>query len=173
MAEFRGQSAITIRVPRERVYAYLADFPKHSEWAANIGKITPITPGAIAVGSRFRSEEGPPPVPAFTRLKMMVQFMRGVLGGAKSYSEATITALEPHHRIAWEAGIPKGNGFFNRAEWEFVLEAQGEATHLTQRFHWKPQHPAAEKMVSAAGVEGLQRAVAVSLAQLKHHLERE
>lgn len=171
MSDFKGQVVITIQSPVETVYAYLSDFTRHSEWAQNIGKITPITTGPVAVGSRFRSDEGPPPVRTMQKLKMMIQFMRGVIGGAKPYSEAKITALEPHHRIAWEAGIPKGDGFFNFAEWEFLLEPQGNATHLIQRFHWKPQTPTAERMVSAAGVEGLENAVAVSLRQLKRRLE--
>lgn len=53
-----------------------------------------------------------------------------------------------------------------------MLEPQGAATHLTQRFCWKPQNPTtAERMVGAAGSEGLEKAVAVSLAQLKRRLE--
>jgi hypothetical protein len=102
---------------------------------------------------------------------MMASFMQGIFGGAKPYSEAKITALESPRRIAWQAGIPKGDGFFNFAEWEFALEPQGNATHLTQRFHWKPQNPTAERMVAAAGVEGLEHAVAVNLARLKRRLE--
>jgi hypothetical protein len=102
---------------------------------------------------------------------MMVPFVLGLLGGAKPYSEAKITALESPDRIARQAGIPKGDGFFNFAEWEFVLEDQGNATHLTQRFNWKPQTPTAERMVSAAGVEGLEDAVTVNLTRLKHRLE--
>jgi hypothetical protein len=123
------------------------------------------------VGTVFKAQEGAPPVTPGRKARMMLQFVLGVLGGAKSYSEARITALEPARRIAWQAGIPKGDGFFNQADWEFALEAQGAATHLTQCFHWKPQNPTAERMVSAAGVEGLRSAVAVSLLELKRLLE--
>ena len=103
MPNYAGQSTITIQARIESVYAYLADFSRHSEWAKNVGKITPLTPGAVAVGSRFKSEEGPPPVPVGQRVNMMLHFIRGLLSGAKPYSEATITALEPPHRIAWNA----------------------------------------------------------------------
>jgi uncharacterized membrane protein len=171
MPEYQGQSTITIEAPIDRVYAYLADFRKHPEWAKNLSKVTQVTPGPIAVGTVFKTQEGVPPVRVGQKVKMMMSFMQGLLGGAKPYSEATITALESPGCIAWQAGIPKGAGFFNFAEWEFVLEALGNATHLTQRFHWKPQTPTAERMVSAAGVEGLENAVAVNLTRLKRRLE--
>ena len=171
MSEYKGQSSITIQVPIDRVYAYLADFRRHPEWAENLSKVTQVTPGPIAVGTVFKTQEGVPPVRLGQKVKMMVPFMLGVLGGAKPYSEAKITVLESPDHIAWQAGIPKGDGLFNLAEWEFVLEAQGDATHLTQGFHWKPQNPTAERMVSAAGVEGLENAVAINLTRLKRRLE--
>ena len=171
MDEISGQAIITIQAPAEAVYDYLVDFPRHTEWAQNIDKVTQLTPGPIGVGTSFKTEEGPPPVALGQKLRMMVHFVGGVLSGAKPYSEARITALEPGRRIAWEAGIPKAGGYFNRAEWEFVLEPRGAATHLTQRFHWQPQEPGAARMVGAAGQAGLERAVGVSLAQLKRRLE--
>ncbi len=166
------EESLTIQAPVEQVYAYLADFPHHPEWVKNVSKITPLTSQAQGVGATFKCEEGPPPVTFGQTLGMMRHFIAGLLGGMKPYSVAKITALEPHRRIAWEAGIPKGQGYFNFAEWEFVLEPQGSSTQLTQRFHWKPQNPTAERMVGAAGSAGLERAVAVSLAQLKRRLEQ-
>lgn len=171
MSEYQGQAAITIDAPVERVYDYLADLPRHTEWVKNVSTITPLTAQRSGVGATFRCEEGPPPGPLGQTLGMMRHFIAGLLGGAKSYSVATITALEPHRRIAWEAGIPKGEGYFNFAEWEFVLEPSGTGTSLTQRFQWKPQTSTAERMVKAAGRAGLERAVAINLAQLKHRLE--
>lgn len=172
MNEYKGQVAITIQAPAQQVYDYLADFRRHPEWVDNLSQVTQLSTGPIGVGTTFKTQEGPPPVTSrLEKLRMMVHFVAGVLGGARPYSEATITALEPHRRIAWQAGIPQGAGFFNFAEWEFVLEPEGSATRLTQRFHWKPQNPTAEHMVGAAGAAGLERACAVSLAQLKRRLE--
>ena len=171
MPEYKGQSTITIEVPIDRVYAYLADFRRHPEWAMNLSKVTQVTPGPVAVGTVFKAQEGAPPVQMGQKVKMMVSVTLGILGGAKPYSEAKITALESPDRIAWQAGMPKGAGFFNFAEWEFVLSTQGNATQLTQRFHWKPQTPTAERMVAAAGAKGLEDAVAVNLTRLKHRLE--
>jgi uncharacterized membrane protein len=36
MPEYKGQSAITIQAPVDRVYAYLADFRRHPEWVKNL-----------------------------------------------------------------------------------------------------------------------------------------
>jgi uncharacterized membrane protein len=171
MSEYQGQVAITIEAPIAGVYAYLLDFTKHPEWAMNLSKVTPMTPGPVAVGTRFQTQEGPPPVTPGQKAKMMLYFVLGLLKGAKPYSEATITALEPPCRIAWQAGVPKGDGFFNFAEWEFVLAPQGTATRVTQHFNYQPQNPTAERMVKAAGAKGLETAVAASLAQLKRRLE--
>lgn len=172
MSEYKGQTSITIQAPVETVYAYLADFPKHAEWARNIGSVTQIGAGPIEIGTRFKTAEGPPPVKLTQKIKMMLHFARGIFGGAKPYSVAKITALDPPGRIGWEAGIPKGDGFFNFVEWEFILEPQGTSTHLTQRYHWQPQNPTAERMVKAAGMPGIEQAVGKSLAELKKHMEK-
>jgi hypothetical protein len=106
-----------------------------------------------------------------TKLRMMVFFMAGLTTGAKSYSEARITALEPGRRIAWQAGIPRGAGYFNQADWEIILEPQNGATRLIQRFRYLPQTPLAGQMVGAAGREGIEQSCAVNLARLKTVLE--
>jgi uncharacterized protein YndB with AHSA1/START domain len=172
MPTYAGAAAIKIQAPVETVYAYLDDFTHHPEWVKNVSKVEQLSPGPARVGTVFKTSGGPPPVAPGRKAAMMAQFLFGVLGGAKSYSEARITALEPPRRIAWRAGIPKGEGFFNLAEWGFLLEPRGSATALTQRFCWQPQNPTAERMVRAAGVDGLQQAVAVSLAELKRRLEK-
>lgn len=172
VVEFKGQTSISIQVPIERVYAYLVDFQNHPEWAQNLNKVTKRSPGTIAVGTVFRTEEGPPPVPLGTRLKMMVHFMSGVFSGAKTYSEAKITALETNRRIAWEAGIPKGDHFLSFAEWEFILVPQGNFTQLTQHFRYAPSDSSGQRMIGAAGTEGLTRACSVNLERLKIHLEQ-
>jgi hypothetical protein len=111
-------------------------------------------------------------VPLAQKLMMMVFFIAGVASGAKTYSQAEITSLELGRRIAWQAGVPKGEHYFNLAQWEIILEPQGQATHLIQRFQYLPQTGAARRMVGAAGAKGIEDACAVSLAQLKTILER-
>lgn len=98
---------------------------------------------------------------------MMRHFIGGLLRGAKPYSQTEITALEPGQRIAWRAGVPREEGYFNLAEWEFILQPQGEVTKLIQRFCYRPQTTGAARMIGTVGVDGITRACAVNLAHLK------
>lgn len=167
MKQYNGEVSITIQAPIESVYAYLLDFTRHPEWVANVSKVQQLTPGAIDVGTVFECQEGPPPVNLGSKLRMMVHFVRGVVSGAKTFSRAEITALEPNRRIAWKAGIPKGEGYFNLALWEFVLEEQGQATRLKQSFSYQPQESEAASMIASAGVEGLRLACGRNLSRLQ------
>ena len=173
MSDVSGKTSILIDAPAQEVYAYLLDFTRHPEWVKNLQRVRQESSGPIGVGTTFQTSEGPPPVPLPTRLRMMRHFIGGLLSGAKPYSQAEITALEPGKRIAWRAGIPRGQGYFNLAEWEFILQPQGEATRLIQRFWYKPQAPGAARMVGAAGEGGIARACAINLARLKSRAEQQ
>lgn len=170
--EVTGETAIVIEATPEKIYTYLLDFTRHPEWVANLSKVTQVSSGAIGVGTLFHTQESAPPVPFLRKLNMMRYFMIGLISGVKPYSEAEITALEPNQRIAWKAGLRKGNGWFNQAEWEIVLQPQGSGTLLTQRLCFLPQTAMAARMVNAAGAGGLARATQVSLQQLKKVLEK-
>jgi hypothetical protein len=172
VSEFKGQTSIVINASPEATYQYLVDFRRHPEWAQNLSKVIQTSRGPIGVGTTFKTQEGPPPVTLGQKLRMMRYFILGVLSGAKTFSEAKITVLEPPRRIAWQAGVPKGVGYLSFAEWEFHLEPQGADTHLTQRFRYTPSDPIGQRMVGAVGVEGIERACAISLMQLKRHLEQ-
>jgi uncharacterized membrane protein len=172
MDTIQGETEQVINVPSATLYTYLLDFTRHPEWASNLSRVSQVTPGPIGVGTIFRTQEGPPPVPLLARLRMMRHFVAGLLSGARPYSQAEITALEPGQRIAWRAGIPRGEGYFNLAEWQFILQPQAEATRLIQRFCYKPQAPAAARMIGTAGSDGITRACAVNLARLKTVAER-
>ena len=167
METIQGETELVIKVPSTALYAYLLEFPRHSEWASNLSKVSQVTPGPIRVGTIFRTQEGPPPVPLLAKVRMMRHFIGGLLRGAKPYSQAEITALDSGQRIAWRAGVPREEGYFNLAEWEFILQPQGEATKLIQRFRYRPQTPGAARMIGTAGVDGITRACAVNLARLK------
>ena len=71
------------------------------------------------------------------------------------------------------AGIPRGEGYFNLAEWEFLLRPHGETTRLIQRFCYKPQALSAARMIGAAGSDGISRACAINLAHLKTVAEQD
>ncbi len=172
MNEISGETSILIAASPHALYEYLSDFTRHPEWSSNLSKVEPLSQGMARVGMQFKTSEGPPPVSPMMKLNMMRGFVRGVLAGAKPYSIAEITALETDARIAWRAGIPYGDSFFNRAEWEFTFEVRPNGTQVTQRFHYFPQTAAAEQMIGAAGVEGITQACAVNLLRLKRVLEK-
>lgn len=173
MNEVSGQVSILINAPVAKVYAYLLDFTRHPEWVKNLQRVRQESTGPIQVGTTFQSQEGPPPVTLRQKVPMMFHFMSGVLSGAKTYSRAEITGLEPNRLIAWTAGVPKGDGYFNQAQWEMLLETQGQATCLTQRFVYQPQNNQSRRMIDAAGPKGLEQACIRSLEQLKERLERD
>lgn len=172
MNDISGQVSIVIEAPMSELYTYLLDFTRHPEWVKNLQRVRQESNGPVQVGTTFQTQEGPPPVTLRQKLPMMFYFLTGVLSGAKTYSRAEITGLEPNRRIAWKAGVPKGDGYFNLAHWEIVLEPQGQATCLTQRFVYQPQNSISRRMIAAAGTGGLEQACALSLLQLKQRLEQ-
>jgi uncharacterized membrane protein len=172
MEAIQGETELVINVSSAALYAYLLDFPRHPQWVSNLSNVSQVTSGPIGVGTIFRAQEGPPPVSLLTKVRMMRHFIAGLLRGAKPYSQAEITALEPGRRIAWRAGVPRGEGYFNLAEWEFILQPQGEVTKLIQRFCYRPQTTGAARMIGTAGVDGITRACAANLARLKNVAEQ-
>jgi uncharacterized membrane protein len=172
IAETRGETSIVIHATPQAVYDYLSDFTRHPQWVVNVSNVTKVSSGPIGVGAIFHTQESAPPVPFLRKLNMMRYFIGGLISGSKPFSEAEITALENGKRIAWKAGLRKGNGWFNQAEWEFILQPQGQATKLTQRFRYLPQTRTAARMVAAAGERGIEQACAVSLQRLKEILEK-
>jgi uncharacterized protein YndB with AHSA1/START domain len=170
--EVTGETTILIQAAPQTVYDYLVDFTRHPEWVANLSKVTKVSNGPIDVGAIFHAQESAPPVPFLRKLNMMRFFIAGLIAGTKPYSEAEITALENGKRIAWKAGLRKGNGWFNQVEWELLLQPQGQGTKLTQRFRFQPQTATAARMIGAAGEGGIAQACAVSLQRLKTVLEK-
>lgn len=47
--------SINIQAPPATVFAYLSDLTKHGEWSANPVQIQSLTPGPVAIGSRYHS----------------------------------------------------------------------------------------------------------------------
>jgi hypothetical protein len=169
---FAGQATISIQAPVDVVYDYLLDFTKHPQWVKNISKVQPLGNGGIGVGSQFKASEFTPPVSFLKMIAATIQYVISTFSGTKSYSLAEITALEPQRRIAWIGRLPRGNGDFNRSEWEIVLEPQGTTTQVTQQFRFSPQTERARRMLEAlGGTTGLSGACLVNLERLKHILE--
>jgi uncharacterized membrane protein len=109
---WQTEVSIDIDVPVSQVYDYLADFPRHQEWAfARMAYLKQVTPGPIEVGSEFDAAETLP---------------------FKAVTHSRLTALEPGSRIAWHAWFSRGSAF----DWEFVLSENDGGTHLMQRAAW-------------------------------------
>jgi uncharacterized protein YndB with AHSA1/START domain len=110
---WKTEVSVDIAAPAEKVYGYLADFTKHSEWSMSVAAIEQVTPGAVGVGTEFKASEMIP---------------------AKFVSFARITALDAPRLVAWESTDHK----IFRTNWEFVLSAQNGGTHLVQRVTFYP-----------------------------------
>lgn len=170
MADYRGERTVVIQAPIQAVYAYVSDFPRHIEWNHQPTEMTKLTEGPVGVGSVFRTIEQTPSNMSGL-MKIIFPLMGKVLGVA-AYTEAEITALEPDRRVAWKAAAPlKKGGFIMKAEWEIVLEPQGEATQITQRFHYMPQGKISPNPESAALTTGEE--VTRNLKRLKGIVEKQ
>jgi hypothetical protein len=73
--------SIVAKTTPEAAYAYVADLTKHPEWSPDDMKIVPDSPGAVAVGSKYKAV--------------------GNLVGRPNPSEVEITALEPSRLVAF------------------------------------------------------------------------
>jgi uncharacterized protein YndB with AHSA1/START domain len=168
----QGKASVVVEVSPQEVYEYLLDFTRHPEWSGNLRKVTQLTEGPVRAGTRFRTEEMPPPVSLVRRVRAMTFFMMGLARRAKPYSEAEVISVEPPQRIAWHAWIPQGEGEFNRAVWEVTLEPAGDGTRVTQGFRYQPDNAIASGMLHALGnAPGIEKACTVNLRKLKARLE--
>ncbi len=110
---WQNEVSIDIAAAPEKVYRYLADFSRHSEWSMSVTALEQMTPGQVGVGTEFRSSETLP---------------------QEFVSYAKITALEAPTRVAWES---TDHQVF-RTNWEFEISPNAGGTHLVQRVIFYP-----------------------------------
>lgn len=108
-----NEVSIDIKAAPEKVYRYLADFTRHSEWSMSVSALEQITPGPIAVGTEFKSTETLP--------QEFVSF-------------AKITVLDDPTHVAWES---TDHQVF-RTNWEFEISPNDGGTHLVERVTFYP-----------------------------------
>lgn len=101
MAAFEQQ--ITINKPPEEVFKYLADFPRHSEWAAHPLSLTQASSGSVGVGTMYESV--------------------GHMMGKDFHDHVKVTELTPSSRIAFEVESGK-----NYLRYYFDLRPQAGGT---------------------------------------------
>jgi uncharacterized protein YndB with AHSA1/START domain len=98
---------ITINAPAEKVFSYLADFPRHTEWAANPLRIEQTSSGPVGVGTTFASV--------------------GHQLGRDWKDKLTVTEVVLNEKIVFES-----DGKAGRFRHYFLLQEEGEGTRLTK-----------------------------------------
>ena len=107
------EESIDIASPPAKVYRYLADFARHSEWSMSVATIEQVTPGPVSVGTEFKSTETIP---------------------QKFVSVARVTALQAPSRVSWESTDYR----IFRTKWSLAMSERNGGTHLTQRVRFEP-----------------------------------
>jgi uncharacterized membrane protein len=102
----RFEDRITIAAPRDQVYAYVSDFPRHGDWAANNLKVTADGNGPVAVGSTYSTE---------------AKFF------GTQREKSTVTELTPGQMFGWES-----KGTLGVVHHWFSLEGEGGSTSLSK-----------------------------------------
>jgi uncharacterized protein YndB with AHSA1/START domain len=116
---------ITIAAPIERVYAYLADLPRHAEWAQSVQQLVAVRAGdEHGVGAVFRATE-----------RQVWQADRRprepLTAGAAGEMMCELTELVTNRRIAWRAWVPVPI-LRHEGRYAFDLEPAAGGTRLTQ-----------------------------------------
>ena len=169
------EASTEIKAPIERVYAYVADFPRHIEWNARPEAMKALTEGPAAVGSIYATRESMPENMAF-REKLMFKLMMPRMmkkAGSDGLTHAEITALDESRLVAWKAHMPsKNKGDLMRISWDLELEPTDSGTRITQRCTIDP--PAGSpfaKMVNDGMVKNTREGCEANLATLKAMME--
>lgn len=102
----RYEERISIDAPADQVYAYVADFPRHTEWSGDGLQVTTSTDGPVAIGTVY----------ATTAKKFGTQ-----------REQSTITEVAPGVAFAWES-----RGVMGLARHRFSLAEDGASTTLTK-----------------------------------------
>lgn len=116
---------VTIAASVEQVYAYLADFPRHAEWAQSVQQLVVVREGdQHGVGVIYRTAERQ----GWQHDRRPHQpLTKGVPGDTL----CEVTELIPNQRIAWRSWAPVP-GVRHEGIYSFLLEQAANGTKLTQ-----------------------------------------
>jgi uncharacterized membrane protein len=120
------QGSIQIDVPVERAYGYLADLPRHAEWAQSVERLELKRAGdSSGVGAVYRTAERQD---WQTDRAPRAALTRGVSGATM----CQLVELIPNRRIAWRSWAPVP-GVKHEGAYAFELASDGNGgTRLTQ-----------------------------------------
>ena len=139
MATCKGEVTQVISASPERVWAYIGDLTRHSEWNYQPHRIEKTSDGPAGPGSTYRAYERMPDVGLPMKVMMAVMYTPLMLiFGAKWQTEAKVTEVESPRKLTWDAHAPKRKGDMMRAHWELELSPDGENTRVTERFEFMP-----------------------------------
>ena len=102
----RFEDRISIQAPAKRVFDYVSDFPRHSEWGGNGLEVTKSTGGPAAVGATFST-------------------VAKAFGTQREQS--TVTEVAPDKSFAWDS-----TGALGRVHHWFSLSEDGGSTTLSK-----------------------------------------
>lgn len=140
----RFEERVAISAPADRVYEYVADFPRHGEWSGHGLQVSPTSDGPVAVGSTFS-----------TTAK---QF-------GTQREQSTITELSPGHAFAWES-----TGGLGKARHGFTMSEEGGSTTLTKSAELvEPSFLA--KVTSWKLASDIPKSLRSDLEKIKAHME--
>jgi uncharacterized membrane protein len=120
------QGTIHIHAPLEQTYRYLADLPRHAEWAQSVERLEQVHPGdSDGVGAVYRTAE--------RQAWQTDRAPRGPLTqGVAGATMCELVELVPNRRIAWRSWAPVP-GVKHVGTYAFELASDGNGgTRLTQ-----------------------------------------
>ena len=124
----RYETTLLIPAPIERVYDYVADFPRHAEWNGRWQTIRPITIGAPHVGSLYQVFLLPSPNDS--RWRWLMKRWAGIAPCA----EAELTVLKRPSHLAWRIHLPSRRyGDLWRLNTDLFLSVQADGIQLRQQ----------------------------------------
>ena len=133
--DINWQGSIRINAPIEQVYHYLADFPRHCEWAQTLERMEQVRAGdSTGIGARYLT---------FERQAMQADRKpyERLTRGMRVKTMCEVRELTPERRIAWHAHTaPKAMGLYADLDFELGPTEDG-GTLLTQHYHFHQPAP--------------------------------
>ncbi len=130
----------------EKIFAYLADFTRHSEWSSNVRTIELVAGEAGKVGAEYRAGESVP--------RNLTSFAR-------------VAELRAPTLIAWESTDHK----VFRTNWTFEIARDGDGARLTQSVAFHPLNFFANIILYLFRVPVVEKENRASLERIRQRIE--
>ena len=121
-----ARNQVVIGAPARRVFEYLADITRHSEWNQDPGyRERILTEGSLGLGSALRREKQ-----GVMRGPLLI---RGGMGDnlVRIVKIITVTGYEPHHGLVFETSNSYNGLLVSKDKASFHLQEEMEGTRIT------------------------------------------